>query len=163
RQAVQSHPRVDDQSLLPLPGDGGLHRGADPGRRQNPARTADAREDRQAARVLRRANRGNALLAGPKRMTRSVYITRTAAFLPNAPVGNDDMERVLGQAGDKPSRARRMVLRSNGITSRHYAIDPVTLKPTHTNAQLTAEVVRKLGVDLSTVSCLACGTSLPDQ
>lgn len=96
-------------------------------------------------------------------MTRSVYITRTAAFLPNAPVSNDDMERVLGQVGDKPSRARRMVLRSNGITSRHYAIDPVTLKPTHSNAQLTAEVVRQLDIDLSAVSCLACGTSLPDQ
>jgi len=96
-------------------------------------------------------------------MTRSAYITRTAAFLPNDPVGNDDMERIIGQAGDRPSRARRMVLRSNGITSRHYAIDPVTLKPSHTNAQMTAEAVRRLGVDLNAVGCLACGTSTPDQ
>ncbi|WP_420471490.1 beta-ketoacyl-ACP synthase III [Brevundimonas sp. FT23042] len=96
-------------------------------------------------------------------MTRPVYITRTAAFLPNAPVGNDDMERVLGQVGPRPSRARRTILRSNGIKSRHYAIDPETLQPTHTNAQLTAEAVRALGADLATVECLACGTSNPDQ
>jgi 3-oxoacyl-[acyl-carrier-protein] synthase-3 len=96
-------------------------------------------------------------------MTRTAYITRTAAFLPNDPVGNDDMERVIGQAGDRPSRARRVVLRSNGILSRHYAIDPITLKPSHTNAQMTAEAVRRLGVDLDTVGALACGTSTPDQ
>lgn len=95
----------------------------------------------------------------------SVYITQTSSFLPNAPVGNDDMERILGQAGHRPSRARRTVLRSNGIKTRHYAIDPVTLQPTHSNASLAAEAVRKLGqaIDLETVGVLACGTSIPDQ
>jgi 3-oxoacyl-[acyl-carrier-protein] synthase III len=96
----------------------------------------------------------------------AVYITATASFMPNAPVGNDQMERILGQLGDKPSRARRTVLRSNGIESRHYAIDPQTLKPTHSNATLTATAVRALakeGVDLTQLECLACGTSIADQ
>jgi 3-oxoacyl-[acyl-carrier-protein] synthase III len=97
---------------------------------------------------------------------RPVYITRLAAHLPNAPVGNDDMERMLGQVNSRPSRARRMVLRSNGIQTRHYAIDPQTLQPTHTNASLTAEAVRRL-VDeqfrLDALECLACGTSMGDQ
>ncbi|MET0183626.1 MAG: beta-ketoacyl-ACP synthase III [Caulobacterales bacterium] len=97
--------------------------------------------------------------------TKPVYITRSAAFLPNAPVSNDEMERVLGQVGGRPSRARRTILRSNGIQSRHYAIDPETLKPTHNNAQLTAEAVRELGkhYDLTQVTCIASGTSIPDQ
>jgi 3-oxoacyl-[acyl-carrier-protein] synthase-3 len=96
---------------------------------------------------------------------RPVYITGTASFLPNAPVGNDDMERILGQAGERPSRARRTILRSNGIKTRHYAIDPETLEPTHNNAELAAEAVRKLDAhfDLSKLGCLACGTSIPDQ
>jgi len=96
---------------------------------------------------------------------RNVYITQTSAYLPNAPVDNDNMERILGQAGDKPSRARRMVLRSNGITSRHYAIDPETGASTHTNAQITAEAIRKFnsGFDPLEISFLACGTSIPDQ
>ena len=46
---------------------------------------------------------------------RSVYITNTSSFLPNPPVDNDNMERILGQVGDRPSRARRVILRSNGI------------------------------------------------
>lgn len=95
-------------------------------------------------------------------MTREVYITRSAAVLPGAPVPNEAMEGLLGQVGERPSRARQVILRSNGIRSRHYAIDPQTGQPTHTNAQLTAEAVRALG-PLGTVDCLAVGTSTPDQ
>jgi 3-oxoacyl-[acyl-carrier-protein] synthase-3 len=95
-----------------------------------------------------------------------VYITNLSAFLPGQPVSNDDMERILGQVGDRPSRARRRVLRSNGIETRHYAIDRETKKPTHTNAQLAAEAVRRLAKQdfaLDDVDCLACGTSIGDQ
>lgn len=98
-------------------------------------------------------------------MTRSVYVTRTAAFLPGDAISNDEMESVLGQAGGRPSRARRMILRSNKIVSRHYAIDPATGKPTHSNAQLAAEAIRGLDDEKSVNSTevLACGTSMPDQ
>jgi 3-oxoacyl-[acyl-carrier-protein] synthase-3 len=99
-------------------------------------------------------------------MTTPVYITRTAIALPNAPIGNDQMEAILGQVGERPSRARAIVLRSNGIKSRHYAIDPATRQPTHNNAQLTAEAVRGLvsaGFSLDQIELLACGTSSPDQ
>jgi 3-oxoacyl-[acyl-carrier-protein] synthase-3 len=95
-----------------------------------------------------------------------VYITRTASFLPNTPVDNDGIEGVLGMIAGKPSRARRIILRSNGIRQRHYALDPATGKQTHTNAQLTAEAVRGLFADdaaLAAIDCLAAGTSRPDQ
>src|SRR5690606_19636178 len=96
----------------------------------------------------------------------SVYITNIASFLPNAPVDNDNMERILGQVGPRPSRARRMILRSNGIQQRHYAIDPETLQLNYTNAQLAAEAVRRLECDdfqLADIDCLSCGTSIADQ
>lgn len=98
-------------------------------------------------------------------MNREVYITRSAVALPGAPVSNDAMESVLGQVGARPSRARPVILRSNGIQARHYAIDPATGRPTHTNAQLTADAVRALAADtpLGAVDCLAVGTSTPDQ
>lgn len=95
-----------------------------------------------------------------------VYITHSAVFLPNEAVDNDSMEAVLGQVGTRPSRARRVVLRNNGIQARHYAIDPITRAPTHTNAQLAAEAIRQLVNDefqLASIDCLACGTSIPDQ
>jgi len=95
-----------------------------------------------------------------------VYIQRLSAFLPNAPVSNDEMEKVLGQINGKPSRVRRVILRSNGILARHYVLDPATGEPRYNNAQLTAEAVRGLsgdGFSLSQIDVLACGTSSPDQ
>jgi 3-oxoacyl-[acyl-carrier-protein] synthase-3 len=95
------------------------------------------------------------------------YIVEMGSFLPNAPVENDAMESVLGMVGDRPSRARRITLRNNGIRQRHYAIDPATGKTTHTNAQLTAQAVRqgldRAGWRMGDIDLLACGTSSPDQ
>ena len=96
-------------------------------------------------------------------MTIDVFLTRTAAFLPFSPVSNEDIEEVLGRIGGKSSRARRLILRSNGIQSRHYAIDRATGQLAMTNAQLTASAIRGLGDDIGSVDCLATGTSLPDQ
>ena len=95
-------------------------------------------------------------------MRTDVFLTRTGSFLPFAPVGNDEIEQILGQVGGRPSRTRRIVLRSNGITSRHYAIDRATGRPAMSNARLAAEAIRALG-DVGTIDCLAAGTSLPDQ
>jgi 3-oxoacyl-[acyl-carrier-protein] synthase-3 len=95
------------------------------------------------------------------------FITATAAALPNAPVDNESIETVLGQIGGKPSRARPIILRQNRIKSRHYAIDPASGLPTHTNASLTAEAIRNLaqtsGFALDSLRCLVTGTSMPDQ
>ena len=96
----------------------------------------------------------------------AVYITDIAAFLPNDPVENGEMERLLGQVGARPSRARRAVLRSNGIVKRHYAIDPETLEVNFSNASLTANAIRKLDPTKwhpDQLGCLSCGTSIPDQ
>ena len=91
-----------------------------------------------------------------------VYITDTSAFLPNAPVDNESIENLLGLIADKPSRARRIVLRNNGIRQRYYAIDPATGQTTHSNAELTAEAVRALA-STGEIDCLVTGTSTPDQ
>lgn len=95
-------------------------------------------------------------------MTAEVFLTRTGAFLPFDAVGNDEVESVLGMVGGKPSRARRLVLRNNGIVSRHYAIDRVSGEVAMTNAQLAAHAIRSLG-ETGPVQCLAAGTSSPDQ
>ena len=96
----------------------------------------------------------------------TVFINRLATFLPNPPVSNDTIETVLGQVNDVPSRAKRIVLKNNGIKQRHYAIDPATQALTHTNAQLCAEAVRGLarepGFRLDDIQCLCCGTTSPD-
>jgi 3-oxoacyl-[acyl-carrier-protein] synthase-3 len=99
-------------------------------------------------------------------MNTGAYITRSASFFPLDPVENAGIEAVLGCAGGRPSRTRGITLRHNGITSRHYAIDPLSGRVCYTNAQLTAEAVRRLegdGVSLNDLQCLVTGTSIPDQ
>ncbi|OIR02095.1 3-oxoacyl-[acyl-carrier-protein] synthase 3 [mine drainage metagenome] len=95
-------------------------------------------------------------------MGTDVYLTRTSSFLPLEPVGNDEMEAVLGMVGGKPSKARRIVLRSNGIRHRHYALDRVSGEPVMSNAAMAAAAVNGLG-DVGRVDSLAAATSRPDQ
>ena len=96
----------------------------------------------------------------------SVYLNKTAAFLPNLPIDNDTMESVLGVAGDSPSRLRRRILASNGIQSRYYAIDPKTRQSTHSCAELSANAIENLfsnSEEKQQVTLLSCATSYPDQ
>lgn len=96
----------------------------------------------------------------------AVYITRTAKFLPNHPISNEEMEQYLGMINNNPSKSRRIVLRNNGITNRHYALTKDG-KATHTNAQMTAIAVKSLlsegSPTLEEIQLLSCGTSTPDQ
>lgn len=95
-----------------------------------------------------------------------VFINDIAAFLPNEPVNNDEIEEVLGRINDIPSRTKKIMLRNNKIETRYYAIDRASGRMTHTNAQLTAEAVRKLrpyeNFELKDIECMSCGTTTPD-
>lgn len=93
-----------------------------------------------------------------------VYITKAAKYLPNEAVSNDEMEGFLGLINDTASKARRIILRNNKITSRYYAVDK-TGKSTHSNAELTKNAVVQLFDDNFTpqdLEVLSCGTSTPD-
>ena len=48
----------------------------------------------------------------------NAYITSTGAFLPGPPIGNDEMEDILGRVGGKSSRLRPRILKANGIQTR---------------------------------------------
>lgn len=96
-------------------------------------------------------------------MLSNVYINKVSAFLPNKPVTNEQMEQVLGMVGDVPSRVRKMILRSNGIEQRHYAIDPETRRATHSSTELALQAVKNLGISADQFTSLAVGTSYPDQ
>ena len=95
------------------------------------------------------------------------YIVGCGAFLPNAPIGNDRIEQVLGAVNARSSQVMQWVLGYNGIETRHYALDPETQRPTHTNAEMTKRAVlaalENARVSYEQLQCLACGTSSPDQ
>jgi 3-oxoacyl-[acyl-carrier-protein] synthase-3 len=95
-----------------------------------------------------------------------VYINSTAAYFPNNPVPNDEMEEYLGYIDGRPSKSKKIVLRNNGIVNRYYALDK-NGKSTHTNAQMTALAVKELFKNnpekIKEIELLSCGTSSPDQ
>ena len=96
---------------------------------------------------------------------KDVYINRIAKFLPNQPVSNEDMEDYLGLINGNESKSRAMILRSNKIKTRYFALDKQG-KPTHTNAELTAVAIRKLFDDkfcLEDLQLLTTGTSSADE
>lgn len=98
-------------------------------------------------------------------MEKQVYVTRISSFLPNPPVANDEMEKFIGMVNGKPSRVKPVILRQNGIKSRHYALDEKQ-GITHSNAQLAKQAIDGLfqrEEEKDTVEFLSCATSMPDQ
>ena len=93
-----------------------------------------------------------------------VYITKASKYLPNTPIDNDQMEAFLGEINEMASKAKRIVLRNNGITTRYYALDTQG-NPTHTNADLTCLAIKGLldtHFKAADIQVLSCGTSTPD-
>jgi 3-oxoacyl-[acyl-carrier-protein] synthase-3 len=93
---------------------------------------------------------------------KEVYITSLSKFLPNEPVSNDEMESHLGMIGGKPSRARRIVLRNNGIQTRYYSLGQDG-SLSHSNADMVIEAINGLGISANEIQLLSCGTSTSDQ
>jgi 3-oxoacyl-[acyl-carrier-protein] synthase III len=98
-------------------------------------------------------------------MSTSAYITASGAFLPGPPINNEEMESYLGTVNGKESRLRKRILKSNGIVSRHYAIDRKQ-RSTYQNSELAAnaikECLRKSPIDQSKVDMLAVATTQGD-
>ena len=69
------------------------------------------------------------------------FITSMGRFLPGEPIDNESMEEYLGKINGKPSRARRRVLKQNGIETRYYAIDRQQ-QTLISNAEMAARAVR---------------------
>ena len=94
-----------------------------------------------------------------------VYITAAGAYLPGAPVSNDEVEEYLGYLFGKPSRTKQKMLKQNGITSRHYAIDK-NQQTTHTVSGMTAAAIQsclqKAGISKKDIRFLSAATTQGD-
>lgn len=97
-------------------------------------------------------------------IVRPVYITNLSKFLPNDPVGNEEIEDVLGLLNNKRSKARAIVLRNNGIKKRYYAFRDN--KSTHSNSEMCAITIKELfedGKSIEDLDIITAGTTSPDQ
>jgi 3-oxoacyl-[acyl-carrier-protein] synthase-3 len=94
-----------------------------------------------------------------------VFITAMGKFLPGEPVDNDTMEEYIGSVGRRSSRVRQRILKQNGISARHYAIDRQQ-NTLFSNAEMAAlaarNAVEKAGLDLAEIDFLGAATSQGD-
>ncbi len=95
----------------------------------------------------------------------TAYINAIGKFLPGDAIPNDQLEEHLGLIKDRSSKARKCVLKRNGIQQRHYAIDNQQ-RTRYSNSQMAAQAVRdgldNAGIDAQAIDLLSCGTTLPD-
>ena len=96
----------------------------------------------------------------------SVYITSTGAFLPGPPVGNDEMEDILGYVDGKKSRLKRRILKANGILTRHYAIDKnhdTLWSATDMGVLAAQQCLERSSLSNGQVKMLSCATTQGDM
>lgn len=96
----------------------------------------------------------------------SVYITSTGSFLPGPPIDNEEMEELLGFVNGNQSRLKKRILKSNGIKTRHYAINKHH-ETTHSNADLAIQAahqcMQRSGLPLNKIGMLSCATTQGDM
>jgi 3-oxoacyl-[acyl-carrier-protein] synthase-3 len=94
-----------------------------------------------------------------------VFINSIGKFLPGEPVDNDTMEEYIGTIGGKASRARKRILKQNGIQTRYYAIDRQQ-RTLFSNAEMAARAARQAiersGLDPAEIDFMAAATSQGD-
>ena len=95
----------------------------------------------------------------------NAYITSTGAFLPGPPVGNDEIEDLLGLVHGRRSRLKTRILKANGIRTRHYAIDK-NGRTTHSNTAMAAaaahQCLERAAIARGAVGLLSCATTQGD-
>jgi 3-oxoacyl-[acyl-carrier-protein] synthase-3 len=95
----------------------------------------------------------------------SVYINSTGYFLPGQPIGNTEIEDVLGYIHGKPSRLKKKILKSNGIKTRYYAIDRdhnTLFSNTEMAAKAGMQCIENSSLGLKQIQMLSCATSQGD-
>lgn len=95
-----------------------------------------------------------------------VYINSTGRYLPGKAISNEEIESVLGLIHGKPSRLKNKILKSNGIESRHYAIDNQQ-QTLESNSDMAAKAglqcIEDSYLPLNKIQMLSCATSQGDM
>lgn len=96
----------------------------------------------------------------------NAFVTSTGAFLPGPPISNSEIEDILGAVEGKPSRLKARILKSNGIQTRHYAIDRAH-RTTHSAVEMALAAARicldDSPVPPRSIGMLSCATSQGDM
>ena len=95
----------------------------------------------------------------------SVYITASGRHLPGPPVDNEQIEEHLGLIHGKSSRLKARILKSNGIRTRHYAIDnrqQTYISNSEMGARAALTCLDRRPIPRRNIGMLSCATSQGD-
>jgi 3-oxoacyl-[acyl-carrier-protein] synthase-3 len=96
----------------------------------------------------------------------NAYLTSTGSFLPGLPIDNSEIEDFLGRVEGKSSRLKARILKSNGIKTRHYAIDKAQ-RTTHSNVEMAVSAAKNCldssPVPTRSLGMLSCATTQGDM
>src|SRR5690554_4768644 len=95
----------------------------------------------------------------------SVYITSTGRHLPGPAIDNEQIESHLGLIGGRPSRLKKRILKSNGIKTRHYAMDAqhnTLISNDQMAAKAAEQCLDEAGIAVQKIGLLSCATSQGD-
>jgi len=94
-----------------------------------------------------------------------VYINSTGRYLPGKAIDNEEIETVLGLIHGKKSRLKNKILKSNGILTRHYAINQQQ-QTDISNSEMAANAgnicIESSYLSPSKIEMLSCATSQGD-
>ena len=98
-------------------------------------------------------------------MSSQAYIVSTGSYLPGEPIPSDEIDQYLGLVHGKRCPLMRRVLKSNGIQTRHYALDKEQ-RVTHSVEELATRAARqsleRAGLELEKLTMLATASSQAD-
>ena len=96
----------------------------------------------------------------------NAYLTSTGSFLPGPAIENGEIEDFLGRVEGKASRLKSRILKSNGIKTRHYAIDKAQ-RTTHSNVEMAVSAARNCldssPVPVHSLGMLSCASTQGDM
>ncbi len=94
-----------------------------------------------------------------------VYLTGFGIFLPGSPIKNEDIDNYLGVVSPELEKLKKVVLRSNGIKERFYALDSDG-NPTHLSEDLAVSsaiaAITDANISPSDVDLIVAATTLGD-
>lgn len=92
---------------------------------------------------------------------KSVYLIGSGSFFPGEPIDNDNIDKFIKPVNTKSDKMKRMILKDNGIKSRHYAINEEG-ETVYSLAQMGAKSItaslEDAGVDVDDLDLLTAGT-----
>ncbi len=96
---------------------------------------------------------------------KGVFVIGTGSFLPGDPIDNNAIDQFIKPINAKSSRIKNLILKENGIQTRHYGINQdgeSRLSLAEMTAFAARQALENARIELKDIECLTAGTTAAD-